>query len=97
MNKLFTLNAFVFYFIAAAGIVGHVVKRWAFKEINTTITDWFVTNKQTTVAMMLGVYGALILLVANDAANNYNDLMQVIAVFSLGYVGNSTINTDKGV
>ena len=83
-----------FSVIAMFGIVAHVVHRWSDGKIETSVYDWFMCNPKSTVRMMMAVAGSLVLLVANDAANNHNDIMQVIAVFGLGYVGNSTMNKE---
>ena len=92
MDKLLTLNALYFALIATAGIVGHVVKKWSQKQIEVSVYDWFASNPQSTVAMFTGVFGSLALFIANDQANDINNLMQVMAVFGLGYMGNSAVN-----
>lgn len=92
MDKLVTLNALYFALIAVAGIVFHVVQKWAKREIDVSVTAWFLGNPQSTVGMLLAVFGSLTLLIANGQANNVDDTMQVIAVFGLGYAFNSTLN-----
>ena len=92
MDKLLTLNALWFTLLALFGIVLHVVNKWSSNDIGESVYEWFLGNPRSTVAMAMAVLGGLVLLIANGQANNINDIMQVIAVVSMGYIANSAIN-----
>lgn len=92
MDKLITVTALSFYILAMAGIVFHVVLKWSKKEIEGSPADWFRANPQATVYSMLTVYGAVVGLIAAGQVTDINNLMQVIAVFGIGYVGDSAVN-----
>lgn len=92
MNALLTLNTFWFSLLAIAGVIGHVVKKWADDEIKTSVTDWFIGNPKSTVAMLLSVFGTLFAAIAAGQVNNINDLNQVALVFVWGFACNSAVN-----
>lgn len=92
MDKLITLTALEFYILAFAGIIFHVILKWSKKEIEGSPLDWFKVNPQATVYSMLFVYGSVVGLVAAGQVTDINNLVQVMAVFGTGYIGDSAGN-----
>jgi len=92
MEKFFTLNMLWFALIATAGVICHVIKKWSDGEIKESINAWFICNPRSTVAMLLTVYGSLVLAVAAGQINDVNDLNQVALVFTWAFAGNSAVN-----
>lgn len=92
MTALFALNTLWFSLIAIAGVIGHVIKKWADDEIKISVLDWFLGNPKSTVVMLFSVFGSLFAAIAAGQVNNINDLNQVALVFVWGFACNSAVN-----
>lgn len=92
MNALLTLTALEFYMLAISGTFLHVIIKWSNGEISGELSSWWTSNARRSVSSVLLIVGSVIGGIAGGVFNNVNDLAQVIAVFSIGYVFDSSVN-----
>jgi len=95
MGTIFTLQTLIFVLIALAGSVCHVLKKWSKKEIEGTLADWWLVNKQASLASVFTVVGGVISLAAHGDLSNFNDALQVLVAWGIGYIGDSATNSQK--